>query len=258
MSSKIEFSDTITGRCQHVVISGKRKRKCKNMAHYMIKDDDNDKGFYCWTHANMIAGVDESDSEEELPPPARDDMGKLAVSFHRVLVADIQPESDEDEDEDEAITFWSVWVKKCPDIYPEDYKEVDELEHNYLAYFAKDCKEKYPEDYKKFKADFHFATNPATMITKLVNKACGHRCCLETTEKCCHCEDKRPADAKTIHYGSADASKSTEESREFFYCPHCKNSQISYKIDKIMDLIRTLAYDQKKELLFKLIESMNE
>jgi hypothetical protein len=143
-------------------------------------------------------------------------------------------------------------------MYPEDYEEVDELEYKYDVYFAKDCKRKYPEDYKKFKAEFNAKklATPATATTNVVEKSCSHKCCLESTKECCRCEDKRPADAKTIHYGSADLSESTEESRGFFYCPHCKEE--ASPINPIMDLILPLTYEDKKKLLFKLIESMNQ
>jgi hypothetical protein len=146
-------------------------------------------------------------------------------------------------------------------MYPEDYEEVDELEYKYDVYFAKDCKRKYPEDYKMFKAEFNAkkSATPATATAIVVEKSCSHKCCLESTKECCHCEDKRPADAKTIHYGSADLSKSTEESRKFFYCPYCKYCEVEpTEINKIMNLIRPLSSDHKKLLLFKLIDSMNE
>lgn len=137
---EVQFDETITGRCRHMVQHGKQTRLCKKKAHYWVNDEDNtDENAYCLTHANMVAAVkkDEKD-EEELPPPERDADGKLSIdiSGFSALQNSVKKDDKEDEDEDEDDSYHDGMSYPPPHLrggdwfadWADDHKEEDEDE----------------------------------------------------------------------------------------------------------------------------------
>lgn len=214
----VVHDEDIAGRCQYDVDTGTKTRKCKNKAHYTLEGDipEESNGNFCKVHADIM--VHAYSTEEEVKV-----CSQLPAPYRGPdgkLSIDMRMPTHVYEDGEPA--------------YEEDEEEDAEGES---------------EDEEK--ASYFEADKPQS---KMMKKSCGHSCCLESTEKCCHCEDKRPLTDKTIHYGGSYMSDFTEESREFFYCPHCNKNkpESDINVQFIMELLKKYSLKEKKQIWIQL------
>lgn len=143
-------------------------------------------------------------------------------------------------------------VKVCSHL-PAPYKGPDGkllIDMRMPRYVDEDGEPVYDKEEEE-KASYVEAYKPQS---KMIKKSCGHSCYLESTQKCCHCEDKRPLTDKTIHYGGSYMSDFTEESREFFYCPHCNKNkpESDLHVQFIMELLKKYSLKEKKQIWIQL------
>ncbi|CAF1435915.1 unnamed protein product, partial [Adineta steineri] len=67
------------------------------------------------------------------------------------------------------------------------------------------------------------ADDPASYVTKTIEKICGHGCNLWKTRQCCHCSDKRAHKGNGLYEKYVDGIGFVNgASRNEYYCPTCK------------------------------------